>query len=531
MAQQQQQKTSTLRPFNDGRPLSIHALEDGRLCLVDEAKSAHVTYAWIEEGVASVPLPRPRSAYRAVPLLPIPEQYGSWQTKFIGGVSRTVRRVGTLRAQPKADGTTVLFAVHAPSAEAVVEALALHERMATSPLCITVGDTALDDEYGHVTEIVLHDAQDLERVAAVVARAGAQSMLETPSVNARRCLGIERLDRIGAHVVEEDEDETRDEGESLSLHGPRRGTENWRFSWMPASWTHVPLTWDHLVENVLDVPVKDLPPPLRQHAARVHKQRGHFAVVGTAWRRAVSDPGPKEWAARDRGEPQHPHRRILEYVPGLSEALAEVRTRTTEKGEGMREEGGRLCFEVATLEGWGVALPVPSRTLVRATDGAWYEPYDFQKSLDDVLNVHFRNTRVVSAALSDAQSKQLITAFYLLEVEVVSDPVLRRASSLVLYHYMKERGYTARWMGKYVQDALYVGNGDTFRRFPRMEQYAPHRLPATVLNKLCDREGRLSNRGSKGTRSKYKTEGRYEPKRRLKRSRYDEERMMATAVG
>jgi len=34
----------------------------------------------------------------------------------------------------------------------------------------------------------------------------------------------------------------------------------------------------------------------------------------------------------------------------------------------------------------------------------------------------------------------------------------------VLFQYMKERGYTARWMGKYDQDARHVGNGDRFRR-------------------------------------------------------------------
>ena len=67
---------------------------------------------------------------------------------------------------------------------------------------------------------------------------------------------------------------------------------------------------------------------------------------------------------------------------------------------------------------------------------------------------------------------------------------------LILFHYMVQRGYTARWLGKYVQEANHIGNGNTFRVFSRMQQYAPHRLPTAVLNRLLGRAGRLRGRGA-----------------------------------
>ena len=38
-----------------------------------------------------------------------------------------------------------------------------------------------------------------------------------------------------------------------------------------------------------------------------------------------------------------------------------------------------------------------------------------------------------------------------------------RLLHLILYRYMVERGYTARWIGKYKQDAYHIGNGTRFR--------------------------------------------------------------------
>jgi hypothetical protein len=135
----------------------------------------------------------------------------------------------------------------------------------------------------------------------------------------------------------------------------------------------------------------------------------------------------------------------------------------------------------------------------------------------------------VTPHLTSKQSEQLIEVFYLLTVECIDDPLQQEACKLILFRYMIERGYTARWIGKYDQDGNHVGNGDKFRKFSRLSQYAPDRLPTDVLNKLCGRNGKLKNKGSKGTRSKYKQEKetkRYVPKRRLKRTGEDERRML-----
>ena len=490
--------TRTLPPFNNGRPLRVVRLpsegDADRLGVVDEA---HLK-VWIETDVASTWMHDIRSL-EEVPLPTLPSHYGSWVKKSIGGVSSTVRRVGVLRGtpgkSPPGKSPVTLFAVHAPSPNAVSDALADTEAV------ISVGDTEHDDEYGHVTEVVVHDSEDVAYAASVIARTGATPIMEKPEDNAKRCLGIERLDRIHSRVVV---DETMDEEEAYGL---RRGSENWRFPWMPGHWRAVPITWDHMVANVCHETLEDLPQPLRQHVARAKLEAQDFAPLGTKWTLA-DPPTPQEQELAPHAPP--PLRKVIADAPSaLLDALSE----------------DRLDVSLAELEGFDVQVD----HLVQARDGRWFRPCDTKRA----LLKHIPAKRLVSAALSEAQSKQLVDAFFALVVERVSDPETKRALSLVLYHYMKERGYTARWLGKYEQEAKHIGNGDSFRRFGRLAQYAPHRLPADVLNKLCGRDGRLKNRGSKGSRSKYKQVGkkRYKPKRRLLRTREEEWRMVAPADG
>ena len=402
-------RTQTLPSLNAGDPFVVVRLDAGRLGVVDDdTRRVWVEEAYVPEHVGN------RHKLPHVALPSFPEHYGAWQRKSIGGLSKTMRRVGALRGAPKTAGLVTFFAVRAPSATAVADALRDSE-------VATAGDPEWDADYGHVTEVVVHDVGDLEHAAAVVARAGATPVLEDAKVNARRALGIERLDRIESSATSVEE-----EGEH-ELYGPRRGNDNWRFPWLPDGW-RVPITWDHMIANVRDVrDVTALSQPLRQHVVRARLE---------------------------------------------------------------------TCEDAATRA--AIARHAPTK-------------------------------RFVSASLSYAQAKQLIEAFYLLTVERVRDPEVVHALSLVLYRYMVERGYTARWTGKYEQDAKYVGNGKLFRAFARLSQYDPHRLPAPVLNKLLGRDGRLRGRGSKGSRSKYvidKTK-RYRPKRRLVRTVDDEERMAA----
>ena len=406
-------RTRTLPPFNNGDPLVVVRLptddaEQHRLGVVD----AETLGVWVERELQPTRQVGARTLPR-IDLPRIPTGYGKWVPKSIGGVSKTVRREGAVRATPKTSGPITLFAVQAPSEHAVADALRGSE-------AATVGDTMADDEHGHVAEVLVHEPSDLGHVAAVVARTGASIVLEDARVNARRSIGVERLDRIEARVTELDE-EAREEND----YGLHRGDDNWRFSWMPRGW-RVPITWDYQVKNVAHVEdVTRIPQPLRQHVARA-----------------------------------------------------------------------RLAHE---------------------TD----------ESARRKLERHIPSRRLVSAGLSSAQSKQLIEAFYLLEVErIPGPPEVVHALELILYRYMMERGYTARWMGKYLQEAEHIGNGDSFRTFARMAQYDPHRLPTKVLNKLCGRDGRLHGRGSKGSRSKYIDKSkRYTPKHRVVRTLVEEERM------
>ena len=102
------------------------------------------------------------------------------------------------------------------------------------------------------------------------------------------------------------------------------------------------------------------------------------------------------------------------------------------------------------------------------------------------------------------------------------------ALELVLFHYMRDRGYTARWMGKYRQLAMHLGNGRVFRKFnAALVQYGVRdAVPDAVVSRLMGLDGRIRARGNKGSRSKYKQRGRlYRPGSRLERTADDEARM------
>lgn len=480
-------KTRTLDRFNDGRPLRVVRVDETRLGVVDESTRR----VWIEHDVASSRMNL--DALVPVSLPTMPETYGQWVKKSVGGVSSTMRRIGVLRAKPKHTGAVVLFALRQPSPDACACAL-------SDVRGVSVGDTETDDTYGDMTEVVVHSAEDLAHVAARLARAGCEIHLEDASVDAQRSLGIERLDRIHANVVHDHEIE---EGDDVTggLYGLRRGGENWRFPWMPTEWKRVPITWDHLVENVIDQPLETIPQPLRQHVARVLLDRGE-GDDWTSWTRAAPPTVDEEGGAGFR-------------VVVRDGTLASQLAHGTVSDE--------LVRRTLDLEDPRVRA---RRVVAIDGDGVWRKPIDKRAGIAR----HIPSKRLVSSALDRRQSIQLIEAFYVLGVEQVDDPETAHALELVMYRYMLERGYTARWLGKYDQRALHVGNGHTFRSFRRMSQYAPDRLPANVINKLCDRDGRLRSRGSKGTRSRFKREGvrRYVPKRRLGRTEEDEAQMVDT---
>lgn len=492
--------TKTLPVFNNGQPLTVVWIpsewegDDGEVGIVDASKGSNwvwrASHPWTSTRVPEL------HTLTTVDLPHIPESYGRWLPTSIGGLSKTVRRVGMVRCKTKTACPVVVFAIHADSETTVsdVFAPAQHDH-----LC-TLGDTQYDDELGYMTEIVVYDAQDVAHVAARIARAGAVPVLEDPTVDAKRGLGIERLDRIHADVVC---DPTCMHGENDGTYGLRRGSENWSFPWLPKDWKP-PITWDHMVQNVLHRDFATLPKLVQQHVARVRMDMGDVPPLGTVWEETF--PPSQEERETSSG------RCIATVSPDVVDAL--TRGQTTMETPAVRSDG----------------TPVDTDTLVEARDGRWYRPVDTSRVLKAHVPAGPNRKRWVSAALTKQQSEQLIEAFYFVCIDMIQDPVLHKAFEMILFVVMQEQGYTARWMGKYDQFALHVGNGNTYRKFRRLAQYDPHRLPSDVLNKLCDRDGTLRNRGSKGSRSKYKTDApRYVPKRRLKRTREDEERMVESA--
>ena len=241
-------------------------------------------------------------------------------------------------------------------------------------------------------------------------------------------------------------------------------------------------------------PNDGIPLPLRQHVARRRLDIGDYPPVGTQW----EEDGAGGTA-------------FLAPSTAPSSALVAA-VRRILAGDGCEWMTDDLLAEVTLAT-------------VVDVDGRSYRPVDTSHFLTRHAR-HPEGRRWVSAALKHEQSKQLLTAFYYVTVDAKTPPDVHHALLLVMYHYMKERGYTARWIGKYDQLARHIGNGDAFRTFGRLQVYAPHRLPAAVLNVLCGADGKLHSRGSKGTRSKYlSARRRYVPSRRLTRSRRDELRM------
>ena len=479
-------RTKTLSAFNNGQTLTPVLVQDeeGERVGIRDALSGRVwgTYAMTHEALP------PGARWTPIVLPPVPPSYGKKVDKWVGGVSRTVRLEGILRAREtnrsSNEDSIVLFAIGGVNREELCAAL--------QDAPATLRETEEDEEYGFVTEVVV-ERQHVHHVAALIARTGDIPMFENPKEDACRALGIERLDRTDTQATV---DETVMEVQSDDIYGPRRPSGNFLYGFIPNHWLP-PLTWDHLAANVADIAkVRDLPEPLRTHVASYRIRNGLFKTMGTLWARM--DPQPTKPGA---------------YTVIAQPPIALIR--------GLAD--GAMEFNEDVMFG----MRVTARTIVRADDGMWYIATDTAQS----LRRWTCGKRKVSCALDKAQSEQLIQCFYLLSVEQVQDPIICNAARQVMFRYLIGRGYTARWIGKYLQKAQHVGNGDTLRRFNRLSQYNTHQLPSQVLNRLCEINGHLKSRGSNGTRSKYKTRSnkkRYVPKRRMNRT-LDDERQMVTS--
>ena len=217
--------------------------------------------------------------------------------------------------------------------------------------------------------------------------------------------------------------------------------------------------------------VGDVPELLRQHVARARLKEGDVAPWGSVW--CAVGRAPLNAEGVDAAAPAS----LVGRLVGPADRIDLAAPRRTP------------CSDLYA--------PATPNTLVRGADGRLYRPFDAEAALARAASVHA--ARRVSASLHPAQSQQLISAFYVLCVEREdADATTREALRLVLYRYLVQQGYLARWLGKYDQCGAHVGNGDRFRHFARMAQYAPERLPSTVLNRLCGEDGKLHARGAKG---------------------------------
>ena len=255
------QRVQVLPRFNNGEALVAVLVADDppQIGIIDSANLG----VWTENSMLeSIRIPGLRTLPR-IELPHFPPEYGRWEVKAAGGVSRTARRVDIIRAASNLAESAVLFSLSADASthDAVLSAL----RDALDSEMISMHEPEFDDDSGWIDEIVVYNAaRDFGYVAALIARSGASVLPEDPGVNAERPAGIERFDRIPCSTtVSDDQVQANKQEHEYGMH---RGDDNWRFSWIPKTWTHVPLTWDYMVYNVSNVSdVRSIPQPLRQH--------------------------------------------------------------------------------------------------------------------------------------------------------------------------------------------------------------------------------------------------------------------------
>ena len=519
-------RTELLPLWQNGRPLEVVSIPsewEGQEATLGVVDAEHHRSVWV--GFSPTPT-RVEHAIRdlaRVEVGEIPARYGAWvgsslRPKAIGGVSDTQRRVGLLHCS--SHEPLNLFVLGLARRDAVADLLAARPDL--GPAC-TVGDP-IWDEGAWAVEVVLHDGAHLDSVAAALAELGGELLLDEASqhLESRRALGVERLDRIDAATMREGSADLRD---TDGQYGPRRGVENWRFEWQPAEWEHPAITWDNLELNVRDTPLPQLPYPLRQRAAAGRLLRGAFAELGRAWRRTHAptaeerraDPAaPGVGAGRGHVRPDAPAE-VVEYLGQRADEAGVVLLPPE-----LFAVSGRWCADGAH---------------VRAAGGAWFRVVDEERALRAEAHGLDRRTKI-SPRLSRPQSRQLLSAFYVACIARTPDPVRMLAARLVLYHYLVQRGYTARFLGKYDQRGCFVGNGSRLRKFKRLQQYDIQRLPSAVLNRFLEREG--SHDGAtiekrvrvKGSRSKYKSKAAragsepYVPVKRMRRSQEAERSML-----
>lgn len=129
----------------------------------------------------------------------------------------------------------------------------------------------------------------------------------------------------------------------------------------------------------------------------------------------------------------------------------------------------------------------------------------------------------VTCRLSRAQNNQLLEMTYW-SMLAPFDKETVKIANLIRFRFMMF-GYTSREIGAYNQTASYLGHGAQIREFKNKPQYKIENLSSDVLNTIYRSDGVCKGSGFKGTRGKYghKDFPKYEPEKRMKRTRLQEE--------
>ena len=211
-------------------------------------------------------------------------------------------------------------------------------------------------------------------------------------------------------------------------------------AWLPEGWTAAHVGHDgsqHFRRRAATRPSQSAPPACGAPPLREASLPSARDLVDAAPGGASERPCEPPHVAGDRSPNRH-DRAARAGAPHLPDALVDE----------LAAEGHLPSIE-------------PTRAIVVLEDGRCFRPIDTRRTITKWIPA----MREVSCALRPAQSHQIIEAFYLLMVERIPDSEARRAPELILPRYMFERGYTARWMGRYQQDADHVGSSALFRSF------------------------------------------------------------------
>lgn len=170
------------------------------------------------------------------------------------------------------------------------------------------------------------------------------------------------------------------------------------------------------------------------------------------------------------------------------------------------------------------ALPLPLRD--------YFVTMRAERSTDDdekARLLRLRGRASVTCRLSASQNFQLLNATYWNTIAPFN-PTTVKLAQLVRFRYMIH-GYTSREVGGYRQTASHLGHGANIRTFRNKPQYRRENLSAEMINQIYQADGTLRGTGFKGTRGKYghKDFPRYEPRKRMKRTKTQEARMRQVA--